>query len=53
MLAAQSQTPEAAQRALANFYQAYWPPLYSFLRRGGYPSSDAQDLTQGFFVHLL
>ena len=53
MLAAQSQTPEAAQRALASFCQAYWPPLYSFLRRRGHPSSDAQDLTQAFFAHLL
>ena len=53
LLAAQSQTPEATQRALASFCQSYWPPLYAFLRRRGHPSSDAQDLTQAFFAHLL
>ena len=53
LLAAQSQTPEAARQALASFCQAYWPPLYAFLRRRGHPSSDAQDLTQAFFAHLL
>ena len=53
LLATQSQTPEAARQALASFCQAYWPPLYAFLRRRGHPSSDAQDLTQAFFAHLL
>ena len=53
LLAVQSQSPEAAQRGLTEFCQAYWPPLYAFLRRRGHPSADAQDLTQGFFAHLL
>ncbi len=53
LLAVQSQLPEAAQRGLTDFCQAYWPPLYAFLRRRGHPSADAQDLTQGFFAHLL
>ncbi len=53
LCAAQSQSLEDAQRALTDFCQAYWPPLYAFLRRQGRASSDAQDLTQGFFVHLL
>lgn len=44
--------PEA-QEALTEFCQGYWPPLYAFLRRRGYSPSDAQDLTQGFFAHLL
>ncbi len=48
LLAAQRQSPEAAQQALTTFCQSYWPPLYTFLRRRGHPSSDAQDLTQGF-----
>ncbi len=51
--AAQSESPEAAERALTSFCQAYWPPLYAFLRRRGYPPADAQDLTQAFFAHLL
>ena len=35
------------------FSETYWPPLYTFVRRRGYSSSDAQDIVQGFFVHLL
>ena len=46
-------SPETAAQALADFCQAYWPPLYAFLRRRGYSASDAQDLTQGFFLYLL
>lgn len=53
MAAVESQSPEAAQEALSDFCQTYWPPLYAFLRRRGYQSCDAQDLTQGFFVNLL
>jgi DNA-directed RNA polymerase specialized sigma24 family protein len=53
LLAAQSQSLEAAQSALANFCQAYWPPLYAFVRRRGLPPDDAQDCVQAFFAHLL
>jgi len=31
----------------------YWFPLYAFVRRRGYCPADAQDLAQGFFLHLL
>ena len=31
----------------------YWYPLYAYVRRRGYSPEDAQDLTQGFFAHLL
>jgi DNA-directed RNA polymerase specialized sigma24 family protein len=44
---------DSAQQALAGFCEAYWPPLYSFLRHRGFSSADAQDLVQGFFAHLL
>ena len=50
--AAESRVP-ASQRALCDFCEAYWPPLYTFVRRRGYSPSDAQDLVQGFFAHLL
>ena len=43
----------SSQRALSGFCEAYWPPLYTFLRHRGHPSSDAQDLVQSFFAHLL
>ncbi|HEX8281176.1 MAG TPA: hypothetical protein VF551_07355 [Chthoniobacterales bacterium] len=38
---------------MAEFCQAYWAPIYAFLRHRGRSSGDAQDLTQAFFVHLL
>ena len=44
---------DSAQQALSGFCEAYWPPLYSFLRHRGFSSADAQDLVQGFFAHLL
>jgi RNA polymerase sigma-70 factor (ECF subfamily) len=39
--------------ALEELCRAYWPPLYSFLRRQGYPPHDAEDLVQGFLARLL
>ena len=43
----------AAHAAFAQLCRGYWLPLYAYLRRRGYGQHDAQDLTQGFFVHLL
>jgi RNA polymerase sigma-70 factor (ECF subfamily) len=51
--ARQSESAESAQQALSTFCEAYWPPLYAFLRHRGHPSADAQDLVQAFFAHLL
>src|SRR6266849_3609056 len=51
--ARQTQSEISAQKALSNFCEAYWPPLYSFLRHRGHASPEAQDLVQGFFAHLL
>ena len=45
--------PAAAREALAQLCEAYWPPLYSFMRQRGYSSADAQDLAQSFFACLL
>src|SRR5947199_10330917 len=42
-----------ALSALSELCQIYWRPLYAFLRRQGYGPEDAQDLTQGFFAHLI
>ena len=39
--------------ALAELCRLYWYPLYAFARRRGSGPHDAQDLTQGFFLHLL
>ena len=45
--------PEQARAALAQLCQAYWYPLYSFVRRRGYSPHEAEDLTQAFFAQLL
>src|SRR3954462_13978074 len=42
-----------ARAALAQLCQAYWYPLYAFVRRRGHSPHDAQDLTQAFFARLL
>lgn len=52
LAAGQRSSPES-KSALAALCEAYWPPLYAFLRRKGYSPADAQDLTQGFFTLLL
>jgi RNA polymerase sigma factor (sigma-70 family) len=51
--ARETESAESAREALSGFCEAYWPPLYSFLRHRGHSSADAQDLVQGFFAHLL
>jgi DNA-directed RNA polymerase specialized sigma24 family protein len=45
--------PERAAVALRELCQAYWTPLYTFVRTRGYSVHDAQDLTQSFFAHLI
>jgi RNA polymerase sigma factor (sigma-70 family) len=45
--------PELARSALAQLCQTYWAPLYTFVRSRGHAVHDAQDLTQGFFAHLI
>ena len=52
VLAARQPTPESAA-ALEAICQAYWYPLYAFVRRSGQSPHDAQDLTQAFFCRLL
>jgi RNA polymerase sigma factor (sigma-70 family) len=42
-----------AQAALARLCQAYWYPLYAYVRCRGHEAHDAQDLTQEFFARLL
>ncbi len=38
---------------MAALCEAYWFPLYGFVRRSGRSAEDAQDLTQAFFARLL
>src|SRR5215470_15786321 len=44
---------QQALNALSELCQIYWRPIYLFLRRQGYAFDDAEDLTQGFFAHLI
>jgi hypothetical protein len=41
------------QAALSELYRINRYPLYAYVRRRGYAPEEAQDLTQGFFLHLL
>ena len=52
LLSAQSQAP-GFQAALGELCRVYWYPLYAYVRRWGRTPEEAQDLTQGFFLHLL
>src|SRR5258708_16891653 len=52
--AGESQTPpDQALSALSELCRIYWQPIFLFLRRQGSNPDDAQDLTQGFFAHLI
>jgi RNA polymerase sigma factor (sigma-70 family) len=53
MRARGTQSDASSQKALSNFCESYWPPLYAFIRHRGHASPEAQDLVQGFFAHLL
>ena len=53
VLAARDGTSMQAARALEKLCRTYWYPLYAYVRRKGSSAHDAQDLTQGFFAHLL
>jgi RNA polymerase sigma-70 factor (ECF subfamily) len=53
IVAAASPTNPAAREALAALCNAYWFPLYAYIRRRGYRVDDAEDLTQAFFAKLL
>jgi RNA polymerase sigma-70 factor (ECF subfamily) len=44
---------EASRSALESFCRRYWYPIYAFVRRRGYDSYAAEDLTQSFFARLL
>lgn len=43
----------ARRRALGEMCEAYWYPLYAWLRHSGRPQQDAEDLAQEFFVRLM
>jgi RNA polymerase sigma-70 factor (ECF subfamily) len=52
LAAARTASPEAAA-AMEKLCQAYWYPLYAYLRRSGQATHAAQDLTQEFFARRV
>jgi len=52
VLSARGESPEA-QVALGQLCEAYWMPVFRFIRRSNYPEDAARDLTQEFFTQLL
>src|SRR5687768_2026141 len=53
VLAAASESSPEAQRALADLCEAYWYPLYAYLRRKGHSPEEAEDFTQEFFAQRV
>src|SRR5215472_11836190 len=50
--AAANPTPDS-RASLARICEAYWHPVFAFVRRTGYDRDQAQDLTQAFFTAML
>ena len=53
VLAVRDGSPTESRRALAALCDAYWYPLYAFVRRQGCDAEEARDLTQAYFAQLL
>ena len=53
VLAVSASDPERSRAALETLCEAYWYPVYAFVRRAGHSSEDARDLTQEFFARVL
>jgi len=53
VVAAGKKDSAESSAALSTLCEAYWYPLYVYVRRRGYAEDDARDLTQGFFAKLL
>jgi RNA polymerase sigma-70 factor (ECF subfamily) len=53
VLTAGSPDSSRYREALETLCQAYWYPLYAYLRRCGHTPHEAEDQIQGFFAYLL
>ncbi len=53
VLTAGEQDDSVSEKALAELCQAYWYPIYAYVRRRLGDVHEAQDLTQAFFGQLL
>jgi RNA polymerase sigma-70 factor (ECF subfamily) len=53
VLRARSPHEAESRDALATLCQAYWPPVFSYIRHLGHDPEEARDLTQEFFADIL
>src|SRR5688572_59443 len=53
VLSSQQGDAEQVRDALAQLCETYRRPIFAYARSLGFQPSDADDLTQGFFAHLL
>ena len=53
VLKAGSGDTTGCRQALASLCEAYWYPVYAFVRRSGATATDAEDLTQAYFARFL
>lgn len=48
-----SNDPEVSRKALGEFFERYWYPMYALMRSRGEKHEDAADLVQGFIAEQL
>jgi RNA polymerase sigma-70 factor (ECF subfamily) len=53
VVTAASRDASEAREALSGLCQAYWYPIYAYVRHRGYTPEQAGDLTQDFFAYVL
>jgi RNA polymerase sigma factor (sigma-70 family) len=53
VIRARDASPSVSREALSRLCEAYWEPVYGFIRRSTRDGEGARDLTQGFFVRVV
>lgn len=53
IVAASRDASPASAEALDRLCRTYWYPIYAYIRRKGHSESDAKDIAQEFFFHVL
>jgi RNA polymerase sigma-70 factor (ECF subfamily) len=53
VVTAASRDASEAREALSSLCQAYWYPIYAYIRHRGHAPEQAPDLTQDFFAYIL